>query len=103
MTELFKLPSASVAVSQFQNHGNYITEERLRLHNCTHMLCPAWNDVPSLATIKNSQAEFGKLLSDISLTNQSGVKKEMSSQKKETFRNQIRAPCFEFFQFCRQL
>ena len=38
---------------------------------------------------KLSRAEFGKLLPDISLTNQSGLLKEMSSQKKEMFRNQI--------------
>lgn len=37
---------------------------------------------------KLSRAEFGKLLPDISLTNQSGLLKEMSPQKKEMFRNQ---------------
>ena len=44
-----------------------------------------------------SRAEFGKLLPDISLTNQSGLLKEMSPQKKEMFRNQIwdRAGCRE--------
>ena len=39
---------------------------------------------------KLSRAEFGKLLPDISLTNQSGLLKEMSPQKKEMFRNQTR-------------
>ena len=37
---------------------------------------------------KLSRAEFGKLLPDISLTNQSGLLKEMSPQKKEMFCNQ---------------
>ena len=37
---------------------------------------------------KLSRAEFGKLLPDISLTNQSGLLKEMSPKKKEMFRNQ---------------
>ena len=47
---------------------------------------------------KLSRAEFGKLLPDISLTNQSGLLKEMSPQKKEMFRNQTwdRDGCWEF-------